>query len=103
MGELRRSSVAARSVVAASLKSRYVLYVSVRALVHNGRLIVDQPTDLPEGTILDLVVDDEGDQLDPQDRAALDAAISRSLDQSSEGRTAPAEQILEKLRARRSG
>ena len=48
--------------------------MSVRATVRNGRLIVDQPTDLPEGTVLDLVVDDEGDQLDPRERDALNAS-----------------------------
>jgi hypothetical protein len=77
--------------------------MALRALVRDGRLIVDQPTDLPEGTILDLVVDDEGDQLDQRDRDALKAAISRSIDQADKGRTEPAELILEKLRARRSG
>jgi hypothetical protein len=66
-------------------------------------LVVDQPTDLPEGTVLDLVVDDEGDQLDGKEREALNAAISRSLSQSAEGRTAAAEVILDKLRARRGG
>jgi hypothetical protein len=66
-------------------------------------LILDQPTDLPEGTVLDLVVDDEGDQLDDLERKALDAAITRSLDQSAQGRTAPVEEILNKLRARRGG
>lgn len=77
--------------------------MSVRATVRNGRLLVDQPTDLPEGTVLDLVVDDEGDELDDAERAALDRAISRSLDQAHEGRTAPGEAILAKLRARRVG
>jgi hypothetical protein len=66
-------------------------------------LVVDQPTDLPEGTVLDLVVDDEGDQLDEKEREALNAAISRSLSQSAEGRTAAADVILEKLRARHGG
>ena len=77
--------------------------MSVRATVRNGRLIVDQPTELPEGTVLDLVVDDEGEQLDEQEREALDAAISRSLKQSEQGRTAPAEDILDKLRTRQRG
>jgi hypothetical protein len=77
--------------------------MSVRATVRNGRLIVDQPTDLPEGTVLDLVVDDEGDQLDPRERDALNAAISRSLQEADQGRTAPAQEILDKLRARRGG
>ncbi len=51
---------------------------SIRARVRNGRLIVDEPTSLPEGTELDLVVDDEGDHLDEAERAALNAAISRA-------------------------
>jgi hypothetical protein len=77
--------------------------MGVRATVRNGRLTVDQPVDLPDGTVLDLVIDDEGDQLDEGEREALDAAISRSLKESSDGRTAPAEAIIETLRARRSG
>lgn len=77
--------------------------MSVRATVRNGRLVVDQPTDLPEGTVLDLVVDDEGDQLDPRERDALNAAISRGLQEADEGRTAPAQEILDRLRARRGG
>jgi hypothetical protein len=77
--------------------------MGVRATVKNGRLTVDQPVDLPEGTVLDLVIDDEGDQLDEAERAALDAAISRSLKQAEAGQTTPAEEIIEKLRARRDG
>jgi hypothetical protein len=75
--------------------------MSVRATVRNGRLILDEPTDLPEGTVLDLVVDDEGDDLDQKERAALNLAISRSLEQAQNGHSAPAHEILEKLRARR--
>jgi hypothetical protein len=75
--------------------------MSVRATVRNGRLVLDLPTDLPEGTVLDLVIDDGGDELDESDRDALNAAISRSLKQSEKGRTAPAQEILDKLQARR--
>ena len=35
--------------------------MNIRAHVKNGRLLVDEPTTLPEGTVLDLVLDDEGD------------------------------------------
>ena len=77
--------------------------MSVRATVRNGRLTVDEPVDLPEGTVLDLVIDDEGDELDDSERRALDAAISRSLKDSEGGNTAPAEEIIAKLRARRDG
>jgi hypothetical protein len=75
--------------------------MGLRAMVRNGRLVVDQPTDLPDGTVLDLVVEDEGDELDERERAALNAAISKSTRQAAAGDTAPADEILKKLRARR--
>jgi hypothetical protein len=75
--------------------------MAVRAMVRSGRLILDEPTDLPEGSALDLVLDDEGDEIDARSRAALDDAISRSLREASEGRSAPADTILSRLRARR--
>ena len=63
---------------------------TIRARVRNGRLIVDEPTDLPEGTELDLVIDDVGDDLDEAERAALHAAIARAWAsvQAGEGRLA---------------
>jgi hypothetical protein len=70
----------------------------IRARVKNGRLVVDEPTDLPEGTVLDLVVDDEGDDLDADERAALDDALARSAQQVREGRVRPAEDVLRDLR-----
>ena len=63
---------------------------TIRARVRNGRLIVDEPTNLPEGTELDLVIEDAGDDLDESERAALDAAITRAWAsvQAGEGRLA---------------
>ena len=77
--------------------------MSVKATVTNGRLVVDEPTTLPEGTVLELVIDDEGDELDERQRAALDAAISESLRQAASGDTVSANEVLAKLRARRRG
>ncbi len=77
--------------------------MGVRATLHNGRLVVDEATDLPEGTVLDLVVDDEGDKLDAQQRQALEAAISRSVEQVGRGEVAPASKILAELRRRQDG
>jgi hypothetical protein len=64
---------------------------TIRARVRNGRLIVDEPTDLPDGTELDLVIDDAGDSLDEAERAALHAAIrqARASLQAGEGRSPP--------------
>ena len=75
--------------------------MSVRATVQNGRLIVDQETQLPEGTVLDLVIDDEGDDLDDAQRRALDQAITNSLHEAETGQMRPALEILARLHARR--
>jgi hypothetical protein len=75
--------------------------MAVRATVRNGRIIVDEPTDLKDGTTLDLVIDDEGDELSEMERVALNLAISRSWQQALAGKTAPIEEILERLRDRR--
>ena len=72
--------------------------------------MVDEPTLLPEGTVLDLVlddvddiddVDDMRDQLDAGERQALDAAITASLEHLDAQRVSPADEVLAQLRARR--
>lgn len=75
--------------------------MSIRASVIAGRLVVDEQTDLPEGTVLDLVLDDEGDSLDESSRAALHRALEVSHRQASAGQTREASEILRELRARR--
>ncbi|MBK6580468.1 MAG: hypothetical protein IPG17_30785 [Sandaracinaceae bacterium] len=75
---------------------------AIRARVENGRLLVDEPTSLPEGTVLDLVVDDEGDALDALEREALHAAILAAWQSVQEGRGRSAADVLANLRAPRS-
>lgn len=75
--------------------------MSIRASVVAGRLVVDEQTDLPEGTVLDLVLDDEGDNLDDAERAALHDALRRSRQQLLSGQTRDGAEILRTLRARR--
>lgn len=72
----------------------------MRARVINGRLQLDAPTTLPEGTVLDLVVDDEGDELDDAQRAALNAAISRAWASVTGGQRRPAADVIEAIRKR---
>lgn len=69
--------------------------------MRNGRLVVDEPTDLPEGTVLDLVQDDEGDDLTEDERKALHAEIRRSLRSAKKGRLRPAKDVLADLKNRR--
>ncbi len=73
----------------------------LRARVEKGRLVLDEPTTLPEGTVLDLVVDDDGDDLSERDRDALRAALDRSARSLNEGRVQTASAIVDQLRTRR--
>ena len=73
----------------------------LRARVEKGRLVLDEPTTLPEGTVVDLVADDEGDDLTDDERLALHDAISTSWHSAEAGRLRPASEILDELRRRR--
>lgn len=73
----------------------------LKALVKDGRLILDEPTSLPEGTVLDLVVDDEGDNLDEEERAALHESLSTAWESIRRGRVRPASDIVNELQSRR--
>ncbi|MHC4409298.1 MAG: hypothetical protein ACYS0F_09865 [Planctomycetota bacterium] len=72
----------------------------IRARVQSGRLVIDEPTDLPEGTVLNLVADDEGDNLTDEERAALHASIDRSAEDAKAGRVRPAPDVVSDLRKR---
>ena len=52
---------------------------ALKAHVKNGRIIVDEPTDLPEGTELYLVPAEGDDEMDDEERAELEAAIDEGL------------------------
>lgn len=73
----------------------------LRAVVRNGPFVIDTPTTLPEGTVLDLVVDDEGDDLMDEERAALHAALDRSMKEVKAGKVRPASDVIEDLRRKR--
>jgi len=69
----------------------------IRARVQNGRIVVDEPTELPEGTVLDLVIDDEGDDLSDEERAALHDALRVSAEELKAGKSYPAADVLRDL------
>ena len=71
---------------------------TLRALVHNGRLVVDEPTNLPEGTRLNLAIADDWDDLDDVERKALDAAIAEGWASLRAGHRVPAADVIRDLR-----
>jgi len=73
----------------------------LRARVEKGRLLLNEPTNLPEGTMVELVVDDDGDDLSEEERRGLHEALSVSWKSAEAGRLRPALAIIEELRDRR--
>jgi len=74
---------------------------TLRARVTKGRLVLDEPTTLPEGTVVALVADDEGDDLSDEERQWLHQALAASWKSAEAGHLRPASEILEELRRRR--
>jgi len=74
--------------------------MTLKARVKAGRLIVDEPTNLPEGTEIELLPLDPGDWLDDSDRAALHEALKASDEDVTAGRLVDAETVLRELRSR---
>ena len=74
----------------------------LKAYVKNGRLLLDEPTDLPEGEVVELVrADASADEMDGGDRAALNESLRVSIEQMSDGQLIDGDEALAKLRARR--
>ncbi len=74
--------------------------MTIKARVHAGRLVVNEPTSLPEGTEVELLPLDPGDWLDDDDRAALHAALAQSEADVKAGRLIDAADVLKGLRGR---
>jgi hypothetical protein len=75
--------------------------MAFRAIVRGGRIVLDEATLLPNGTVLNLVADDEGDDLDARERAGLEAMISTAVDEALAGRGRSAPEVMAELRPRR--
>jgi hypothetical protein len=80
----------------------------LKARVRDGRLVLNEPTDLPEGEEVELLPVDEvlrggGDFLDNEERARLEASLRRGLEDVTAGRTTDARQVIEKLKTRAVG
>jgi len=76
------------------------------ACVRNGRLTLDEPTDLAEGTLLELVSTDDvlengGDLLDAEERAELAKELAAADAEIEAGKTIDAAEALAELRAQR--
>lgn len=78
---------------------------ALKARVENGRLKLDEPTDFPEGKVVELVPLEEvvvhgSDDLDDEERAELHAAIREGFEDAKAGSTIDAKQWIAELRSR---
>ena len=90
----------AQPACCATLHGATVIAMTLKARVKAGRLVVDEPTDLPEGTEIELLPLDPGDWLDEEDRAALHKALRDSEEDVKAGRLVDADTVLRELRSR---
>lgn len=73
------------------------IMLPLKARVKGGRLVLDEPTDLPEGETVCLVPVGDEEDLDAEERARLDEALELSMAEARAGRVVPASDVLRKL------
>ena len=70
----------------------------LHARVKDGRFVIDEPADLPEGSVVELVPVDE--MMPDDELAALDAALDEGMAQADRGNTVDADEMMQRLRAK---
>ena len=71
---------------------------ALKAHVRGGRLVLDEPTNLPEGAEVRVALVD-GDDLDDAERAELHAAILAAEQELDAGQVVSEEELWARLRA----
>lgn len=72
----------------------------LKAHVKDGRIVLDEPTDLPEGQVFELFPVQLEDSFDEDERIALHRALERGSADVAAGRTVSADDLLARLEAR---
>jgi hypothetical protein len=78
----------------------------LRAHVHNGRIVLDEPTDLPEGEVIELLPAGEvlaasGEDFDEEERERLHESLREGIGQMKAGETIDVAEAMAQLRAHR--
>jgi hypothetical protein len=77
---------------------------TLKAVVKQGRVVVEERVDYPEGTELELEVvspaNGVDEDLDEDEQAALDESLARGLENVRQGKTRPFEDFIADLRKR---
>ena len=76
---------------------------ALKAHVRSGRIVVDDPTDLPEGAELEvgsLQVVDAGDDLDDEERERLHRGLDQAIASVRAGQTVDGDDVINRLLSR---
>ena len=93
--ECSRNGCGARRVVYLDLVT------ALRAHVVNGRIVVDEPVDLPDGAEVRVYLyDAAADGMSKEERAALESALEQSIAEADAGKLIDADDVLDELRGR---
>lgn len=74
---------------------------ALKAHVENGRIVVDDPVDLPEGTKLEVYVGEPDDDMSEQERAELLRSIDDGLEDVDAGDVREFKEVVSSLGTRR--
>jgi len=78
----------------------------LKAHVQNGRIVLDEPTDLPEGEVIYLrpaeafVGDDDDDNFDDEERAAIQKDLDAGMAAIAKGDVVDADEVVRQLLSR---
>lgn len=72
---------------------------ALRAHVHNGQIVLDEPVELPEGVAVEVLLPDH-DDLTAEERAELEAALDESAAQFTRGESEDAHAFARRLVAK---
>lgn len=73
---------------------------ALKAHVKNGRLVLDEPTDLQEGSVVPLEIADDWDELDDEERERLHQALDQAISSAQAGRTVDGDEVIRRLLSR---
>ena len=73
---------------------------ALKAHVRNGHFVSDDPTDLPEGTEVTLLLEDPFARMEREERERLEAELEEGAQDFANGDAVSAREFLETLRAK---
>ena len=76
-----------------------MLVKTLKAHVHNGQIVLDEPVELPEGAVVEVLLP-ENDELTVEERRELDDALEQSAAEFARGELEDARAFARRLVAK---